>query len=170
MDTADKFLTSVGEMFATATETESLERTAAQLAEFIAVEDEAVSRLKAELTERNENLDACKEQLATMLSQAGLKSIKLDSGLSPTVADKTQYYKAAGVDDDTLFHWLRGAGLGDIIKPTVHFGTLQSALKAFADAGGALPDTIINVSQRLTVRMNGKAKFLAARNAETPTA
>lgn len=163
--------TNVSEMFGS--ETESLERTAAQLAEFIAIEDDAVSRLKHELTERTENLDACKEQLATVLNQAGLQSIKLESGLSPAVAEKTQYFKAAGVDDPILFVWLRDNDLGDIIKPTVHFGTLQSTLKAFVDGGGVLPE-IINVSTKLTIRMNGKAKFLAARaagrNAETPAA
>jgi uncharacterized small protein (DUF1192 family) len=162
--------TNVAEMFGTETGTETLERSAAQLAEFIAVEEAEIERLKKSLTERSENLDNCKEQLATLLQQAGLQSIKLKNGLAPRVQEVTKYFKAPGVDDDMLFSWLAQVGLGDIIKPYVHFGTLQSALKEHVAGGNALPENIINTSQRLTVRMNGKTAFLSNRNAETPAA
>ncbi len=157
---------SITEMFApTGDQKETLERTAAQLAEFIAIEDEAVTALKKEHTERKENLDATKTQLAELLASAGVDSLKLESGLAPKVMKSVKYYKQAGVPDEDLFAFLERNNLGDIIKPQVHFQTLQSTMKEYVAQGGVVNETVFNVTDVLTVRMNGKAKFLAARNA-----
>ena len=161
-------MTDITEMFAqTGEQKETLERTAAQLAEFIAIEDAAVEALKREHTTRKENLDATKTQLAELLASAGVDSIKLENGLSPKVMKSVKYFKAQGVGDEDLFAFLHKNDLGDIIKPYVHWGTLQSTMKDFVGQGGVTPDTVFNVSDVLTVRMNGKSKFLAARNDHT---
>ena len=143
---------------------ESIEQSASQLAEHIAVEDDALTQLDTELKNRKKKLDGAKEQLATILQQAGLTSIKLESGLTPSLKIETKYYKQKGVVDEQLFGWLYDNELGGIIKPTVHHSTLNSTLKQFTEQGGAAPESIFNICERKSVRMNGKSKFLSQRN------
>jgi hypothetical protein len=133
------------------------------MAQFAAVEEDAIGKLEDQITERKANLDKIKEDMATMMIQAGISSIKLECGLNPKAETKTKFFKAAGVDDDTLFDWLRGNQLGDIIKLHVAWQTLNSTLKTFRDQGNEVP-AIINATEYKTVRMNGKSKFLASRN------
>ena len=143
---------------------ESIEQSASQLAEHIAIEDDALAKLDTELKSRKKKLDDAKEQLATILQQAGLSSIKLESGLTPSLKIETKYYKQKGVVDEQLFSWLYDNGLGGIIKPTVHHSTLNSTLKQFTEQGGNAPQSIFNICERKSVRMNGKSKFLSQRN------
>lgn len=136
-----------------------------QMAEFIAVEDDAVSQMAEALQERKNNLDQLKTDLATLMIQSGMDSVKLDNGLTPKAKITTKYYKAQGVDDETLFSWLEHNDLDGIIKPTVHFSTLNKALADYVDHWGDLP----NIFQRTdtpTVTMYGKSKFLARRNSQ----
>jgi len=154
-------LEQVDKMFAG--DQQSVEAVAAELAEHIALEDEALSVIDKELKERKARLDEAKEKLAEILMQAGLKSIKLESGLSPLVQINRRFYKQTGVTDDQLFEFLKENNLDGIIKPYVHFGTLQSTLKDFEEQGSVLPDTIFNIINQKTIRMNGKTKFLAGR-------
>lgn len=151
----------VDQMFAG--DKQSVEKVSAELAEHIALEDESLSAMDKELKGRKARLDEAKEKLAEILMQAGLDSIKLQSGLSPSVKINRKIYKAAGINDDQLFGWLKDNQLGDIIKPHVHFQTLQSTLRVFEENGNALPGEMFNVVDQKTVRMNGKSKFLASR-------
>ena len=143
---------------------ESIEQSASQLAEHIAVEDDVLERLDAELKARKKQLDDAKEQLCGLLQQAGLSSIKLESGLTPSVKIEMKYYKQKGVPDEQLFGWLYDKNLGGIIKPTVHHSTLNTTLKQFIEQGGDAPQSIFNICERKSVRMNGKSKFLTQRN------
>ena len=152
---------SVNEMFAT--DTGSIEVAAAELAEHIAIEDDSLAKLDRELKDRKARQIEAKEKLAEILMQAGLDSIKLSSGLNPSVKIDKKIFKAAGISDEQLFEWLATNQLGDIIKPTVHHGTLNSTLKAFEQQGNELPETMFNVVNQKSVRMNGKSKFLAGR-------
>jgi hypothetical protein len=52
--------------------------------------------------------------------------------------------------------------LSDIIKPTVHFGTMNSTLKVFVAQGGTVPE-IINQVPVKGITMRGKGKYLAAK-------
>jgi hypothetical protein len=144
--------------------TQTIEATAGKLAEEIAVEDDTVTKLDREVKDRKSKLNAAKEKLATLLIQNGLDSIKLASGLQPRATVTRKFFKAAGVTDEELHTWLRQAGLGAIIKETVHFGTLNSTMKEY-EQSAPLPE-IIQVAEKPTIRMNGKTAFLAARNAE----
>jgi hypothetical protein len=141
-------------------DTQTVESLSSELAEHIAREDDALDKLNAELSDRKARLDEAKEKLADILMQSGLDSIKLTSGLSPKVKINRRFFKAKGVDDDMLFGWLRTNQLEAIIKPTVHFQTLQSTLKAYEEQGNILPE-IINAIDQKTITMYGKAKFLA---------
>ena len=142
------------------------EQMAAQMAEEIAIEDDALEHLADELKTRKEKLDNRKTELAQLMMQAGMDSMKLESGLSPKAKIDRKFYKAGGVSDDGLMEWLKGVGLGDIIKPTVKFYTMQSALRLHEEQGHELPSTIFNVVSRPTVILYGKSKFLGARNTQ----
>jgi hypothetical protein len=48
----------------------------------------------------------------------------------------------------------------DIIKPYVHFQTLQSTLKEFEGLGGPIPEDLFKVSEVKSVKMFGKTNFL----------
>jgi len=150
---------SVDAMFA-APDSDDFNQQIEKMAVEIVVEDEAVAKLKSEHFDRKTKLDALKSELATLMRQNGMSSVKLANGLSPSATIKTKYFKGPGVTDDMLFDWLHDNDLGDIIKPTVNYNTMQSTLKMFQ---GEIPDTIFNISDVPTIRMNGKSKFLASR-------
>jgi len=135
-----------------------------ELAKHVADEDEACAVAKKELTDRQAKLKLAKEQLYDTLQDAGMQNCKLDCGLNPSRNLVTKYFKAAGVDEGTLFDWLNNNSLGDIIKPTVHWGTLNSTMKEFAEQGHTIPE-IINPVQEKGIRMNGKSKYLASKTA-----
>jgi len=145
-----------------------IEATAARLAEEIAIEDDQLSELDAELKRRKAIQDQRKEQLAVLMISAGVGSLKLVNGLTPSISLKRKFFKAQGVTDEQLHEWLRAKGLGSIIREMVHFGTLQSALKAHEEADGDIAANIINVKDERTIRMNGKSKFLAQRAVADP--
>ena len=149
----------IAEMFGT--QTDSMERTAAQLAEFIVREEAELDEIESRLKARKTNLDEIKTQLAQLLIQNGLESIKLEGGLSPKAKIVRKYFKAQGVDDEQLFGWLKDNSLDGIIKPTVHFQTLQSTLKEFQAQGNEIPE-IFNVVDQPTIVLYGKSKYLAA--------
>lgn len=148
--------------------TAAVEATAAKLAEQIALEDDALSQLDTELKRRKAALDRQRTQLANLMIGAGVDSLKLANGLTPSVAIKKKYFKAGGVTDERLHEWLRTAGLGSIIKETVHFGSLQSTMKAHDEAEGEIPSDIFNVKDERGIRLHGKSKFLARQTTAEP--
>ena len=127
------------------------------LARYIVREEVAVGKLKDEHTQRKEALDQDKENLAVMLREAGMFSCKLDCGLMPCAKDTKKYYAPA--DKEVFFKLLRDNGLDDIIVPHVHFQSLQSAMKAFEEQGGNVPEEF-TISVRPTVTMRGKSLFI----------
>ena len=143
-----------------ATPTSSIEKAAAQLADFIVREENDVEKLDAALKERKDNLDKCKTQLAQLLQQAGLESIKLEGGLTPRAKIVRKYYTHADITDMVLFKWLKKNSLNGIIKPHIHFQTLQKTLKEFECQGNIIPDELFNVTDTPTVVMHGKSKYL----------
>ena len=149
---------------------EPIEKQAAQLADFIVKEESQIETIDSALKQRKENLDECKTQLAKLLIQAGLESIKLEGGLTPKAKIVRKYFKQAGITDEMLFEWLSQNDLGGIIRPTVYFNTLQSALKEFEQQGNVLPGDLFNTLDTPTITMFGKSKYLQKTNAETSAA
>jgi len=133
------------------------------LAEYVVHEMDAVDKLSKELISRKAALDAAKETLNHTLTQAGMKSCKLECGLNPSVKTDAKYYPVAGVSSPEFFEWLKDNDLGDIIKPTVNFNTAQSTLRAFEDQGNEVPESVVKKSLVYTIRMNGKAAYLAGK-------
>ena len=129
-------------------------------AQAVCIEMGAVADLKKEHTDCNAALDTAKEQLNQMLTEAGMESCKLACGLNPRVKSNRRIFKAKGVDDEQLFAWLGENMLADIIKETVHHGTLNSTMKEYEQQGNELPD-IFNVSVIPTITMGGKSAYLA---------
>ena len=134
-----------------------------EMAERLAVEMDAVDKLYKEHSRRKEALDAGKEQLNRALTEAGMDSCKLACGLTPRTRVNERIFKASGTDDENLFTWLRFHDLGDIIKETVHHGTLTSTMKEHRNMGNELPESVFQVSLRPTITMGGKSAYLAAK-------
>jgi hypothetical protein len=160
-EVANGYALEAGEMFGT--QTESLEGPNAAstiLADWIVREDAKLEEIEADLKKRKAVLEESKTQLATMILQSGQGGFDVPGGLHPKAKIVTKYFKASEVTDEQLFAWLTENNLGGIIKPTVHFQTMQSTLKEFIEQGGKLPE-IFNVVDTPTVTMFGKSKYLA---------
>ncbi|UCD51717.1 MAG: hypothetical protein JSW27_03620, partial [Phycisphaerales bacterium] len=82
------------------TDGSGIEATAAKMAEAIATEDDALTALDAELKRRKAALDRQKTQLADLMIGAGVDSLKLANGLTPSVALRRKFFKAQGVTDE----------------------------------------------------------------------
>ena len=137
--------------------TQQQTETIKQLAEGIVLAEARIEELEQEVVTKRESLIA-------LMQQAGLSSLKLESGLSPRLETKQRISKRGEVENERLFEWLHANGLGDLIKPSVHPGTLQTALAQFAGQGNTLPETIFNEFEQTVIRFNGKSKFLQCRN------
>ena len=131
------------------------------LAQFIANEEKALDIIKKDHTKRKDANDMAKEQLYDLIKAAGMDQVKLSCGLAPGTKLTDKFYKSAGTTDEMLFDWLREKNLDDIIKPTVHFGTMNSTLKTFVAQGGEVPE-IINQVPVKGITMRGKSKYLAS--------
>ena len=124
-----------------------------ELAEGIVLTEEEIGRMEKEVIAR-------KEALISLMQQAGQTAVKLDSGLAPRLETKQRISKRKEVDLDDLFYWLCEHGLEDIIKATVHHGTLQTTLEGFIAAGNELPPDMFNQFEQTVIRFNGRTKFL----------
>lgn len=146
------------------------------LAQWCALEERVLECMKKEHSERKEKLDATKEQIAKMLKAKGLKSMKLTSGLSPCRATSTKFYtkgeldvspeilKYSGTIVEALCRWFEKNGLGDNVKRSINFQTMQSVFKARQEAGESIPTDLVDLSERDTLRMNNKSAYLAGQN------
>jgi len=152
-------LSPVDDMFASPVEA-TTQKQIESMAIFVAVEDDALEKIQKEHDARKANLDQLKSDLCLLMKQNGMESVKLANGLTPKAIIKTKFFKQAGITDEQLFDWLNTNNLGDIIKPTVNFNTMQSTLKMF---NGEIPEAIFNVTDVPTITMYGKSKFLANR-------
>ena len=134
-----------------------------KLAEHVALEMQGCDVDGKALTERKAALDASKEKLNKMMVEAGMRSCKLECGLTPSAVTKMRYYPVCGISSPEMFQYLEDVNLGDIIKPTVNFNTLQSTLKEYEGQGHDIPESVVKKSPQYTVRMGGKSAFLAER-------
>lgn len=83
--------------------------------------------LKEQTTENNKQLIAARDRLAKAMIEAESPRISR-GGYMYSLGEKVEYSKR-GCEEDEFFDFLRGQGLGDIIKPTVNARTLNSAMK-----------------------------------------
>ena len=143
---------------------DTVQATVDQLAQNIVTDDERLEQLKTAVKELEDNIKARKRDLAMMLISNGMDSVKLTCGLSPRAKTIRKYFKAAGVSDEHLHEWLRANDLDGIIRPTVHFQTLQSTLAQYEEQGNIIPDTLFNVCDEPTVVLYNKAKYLNSRS------
>ena len=131
-----------------------------ELSEFIALEMDAVSKLEAERIKRSDIVKRAKEKLHLLLKESGLKSAPFESGLYPLPTTSEKYKRASGVTDEELFSWLRKENLQNIIKLTVHSGTLQSTIRDHVGLGHEIPENIIRHWSELSVTMRGRTNFI----------
>lgn len=160
----DEIGENAGDLDLNAFQDNSPNETIESLAQWIALEDQVLTLMKKEHSERKDKLDATKEQIAKMLKAKGLKSMKLDSGLSPCRAISTKYYVNADTNQEDVCDWFEKNGLGDNVKRSVNFNTMQSVFKARQEAGNSIPTDLVDLSERDTLRMNNKSAYLAGQN------
>ncbi len=126
-----------------------------QFAEEIVLTEAKIEDLEKEVVTK-------KEALIALMQQTGQTAVKLDSGLSPRIENQTRISKRKEIENERFFSWLHNNGLGDIIKPSVHAGTLQTALEEFIATGKSLPESIFNEFEQTVIRFNGKAGIRSA--------
>ena len=124
-----------------------------ELAEGIVLTEEKIKHLEKYIANQ-------RGALIFLMQQAGQTGVKLDSGLFPRLETKQRISKRKEVAADGLHGWLAKHDLSDIIKPTVHHGTLQTTLEGFIAAGNELPPEMFSQFEQVVVRMNGRTQFL----------
>lgn len=127
-----------------------------ELAEGIVLIEDRIARMETEAA-------AKKEALIALMQQAGQTAVKLDSGLAPRLETKQRISKRKEIPTDQLHSWLAKHGLADIIKPTVHHGTLQTTLEGFLAAGNELPEDLFSQFEQTVIRFNGRTRFLQSK-------
>jgi hypothetical protein len=130
------------------------QKTIKMLAEAIVLTEERIADWEKQAADM-------RQALIDLMQQTGQASVTLDSGLAPKLEIKQRISKKQDAANETIFDWLKDNGLGDIIKPAVHPGTLQTSLEMFIAGGGQLPETLFSQYEQPSIRMNGRSKFLA---------
>ncbi len=124
-----------------------------ELAENIVLTEAILVRMEKEVA-------ANKEALIALMQQSGQTSTKLESGLSARLEVQPRISKRKEITSEQLFEWLDANGMADIIKPTVHPGTLQSTLEGHLAQGNKLPEELFHQFDQTVVRFSGKTQFL----------
>ena len=127
-----------------------------ELAESIVLTEDRIGRMEKGVIAR-------KKALIALMQQAGQVGVKLESGLFPRLETKQRISKRKEIEAEQLYIWLVENGIGDIVKPTVHPGTLQTTLEGFIAAGNELPEKIFNQYDQTVIRMTGRSQFLTSR-------
>jgi len=130
------------------------------LIKWAVLEEAALLAIKKEYTDRKEALAATKEKLAQMFRAKGIKTYKMDNGLAPCRMTATKFWVDTGVEQEQLCEWFEKNGLGESIKRSINFQTMNSILNDRKDAGETIPDHLVCFSERDSLQMNGKTKFL----------
>ena len=117
----------------------------------------SLQRLRDRIDELETELKAQKAQ-ASQLEQEILDAMELEE-MDDLKLDGRRYSYHASIkgnvlaaNRDRFMEELRAHGLGDIIKPTVHPGTLNSLVKEYYETEGGLPDWAEPLIHVFTVR------------------
>ena len=132
-----------------------------KIAQWITYEGKLLLQLKKELNSRKEKLAATKEKLAETMKARGLKSVAFDSGLTPLRKVARKFHIKSGVSSEDICNWFIENGLGDCVKRSVGWQTMQSTLDTRLDQGEEIPTDLVEKTERDSLTMNGKTKFLA---------
>ena len=124
-----------------------------ELAEMIVLAEDRIARFERIVI-------AKKDELIALMQQAGQVGVKLESGLFPRLETQQRISKRKEIEAEQLYIWLVENGVGDIVKPTVHHGTLQTTLEGFIAAGNELPPEMFNQFEQTVIRFNGRTRFL----------
>ena len=123
------------------------------LAEMIVLAEDRIARFERIVI-------AKKDELIALMQQAGQVGVKLESGLFPRLETQQRISKRKEIEAEQLYIRLVENGIGDIVKPTVHHGTLQTTLEGFIAAGNELPPEMFNQFEQTVIRFNGRTRFL----------
>ena len=124
-----------------------------ELAEMIVLAEDRIARFERIVI-------AKKDELIALMQQAGQVGVKLESVLFPLFETQQRISKRKEIRAEQLYIWLVENGIGDIVKPTVHHGTLQTTLEGFIANGNELPPEMFNQFEQVVIRFNGRTKFI----------
>jgi hypothetical protein len=145
-------------------DTTDIEREAERIAKTIVSIGVELGTLKVQLKEREGSLANLERQLAQYLQSKGLSGCSLPCGLNPKVSKKLEFYKASGVGDDEVCQFFRDNERPDLVKTSVHFKAMQSALAEMKDRGEEVPSKLFTTREKLSIKMLGRSKFLGAQS------
>lgn len=96
------------------------------------------------------NIRILEERAYVLMESDQIQSINIDGS---TFFRKTDRYISAK-DKEAVFQWLRDHGLEEIIKPTVHSGTLTAEIKRLEGEGEVIDPEIVNdnIVHRIGIR------------------
>ena len=130
------------------------------LVKWLVLEEAALLDIKREYEDRKEQMKATKERVAQIFKARGIKSHKLSSGLFPCRMTATKFYVNSDTEQEQLCQWFEDNGLGSSVKRSVNFQTMNSILNTRKEAGESLPNGLVDFTERDSLTMNGKTKFL----------
>jgi len=131
------------------------------LVKWVVLEEAALLKIKKDYENRKEQLAAVKESIAKIFRAKGIKTHKLSSGLAPCCITTTKFYVKSEVEQEQICQWFEQNNLGESIKRAVNFQTMNSILSDRKEAGEDIPSHLVDYTDRDSLRMNGKPKFLA---------
>lgn len=111
-----------------------------------------VERSTQALKKEKEALTIAERELISAMNEAGLKNFKNDDGVS-VIRRTVSYFNVLAQDRPELFEWLKNKEAGDLIKETVHHGTLRAFLADYMEQGNWLPEFVsVHEDEALTIR------------------
>lgn len=114
----------------------------------MAMHSVADSKGKAEEELKNINIhyDLLRiELIPAKMEEEGIENIKVE-GVGRISLTGDMWVSVPAAHRDAFYDWLRGEGLGDLIKPTVNASTLKAMIKGRMQKGQEIPDEIIKVT------------------------
>ncbi len=112
--------------------------------------------IKERLEEKQAEVDRLENELLVAMEQAGLKSIRLETGELCTAATKENYSlppKGEPERRHSALMWLCRVGGKDLIEESIHYQSLNAFLRERAEAKKPISDLISTFKQKvLSVR------------------
>ena len=103
------------------------------------------AELKAELTKVEAQLGKLEPQALDWFQQAGVKSVKLDSGRAMFIRRELWAGRADGVDNEQAIAGLVAAGLSEFAAPRINTQKLSAYCRELDAEGQPLPGAFENI-------------------------
>lgn len=118
-------------------------------------------QLKTQAQAAEAEAEACAERLVQTMQAAGMKSCKLECGLTPSWSEKWKVWRAAEVDPKEFNDWHKKHGLGHLVREITYTHTNEATqeYERWIHEHGKLPAKLFNAGQVATLRMTGRSNY-----------